>query len=571
MHSISICALVSILFVSMGFGQGEIEKLPPNVNTPDYDESAPVLSKDGTRLFFTRTGFPDFEATLLNPEGQLVTNIDDEGFESRLSKIYSEIAGTLIADPYTSVFNQDIWYVPIENDSIGVEVHPGFPLNNALPNSLVSTAMMPDEYVVINQFYDDGSMYAGFSRVTIDKEGKYSFPKPMHIYQFNINSSDVNLTMSPGGHVLIMSLQRNDGKGMNDLYVSFYMRENVWSAPEHMGTVINSEFQETTPHISPDKRKLYFSSNRPGGPGGNDIYVSERLDYTWLKWSEPVLLKGLVNSPYDDSQPSYTIGNNYMYFTSRRDGSSDIFRMRLTEMPQLKKPIYVRGTIVDATTGKPIRSELVWGPNSAKDYLEFFNSYNGQFEAILSEYEPYKFLPRKTGFLAQRIMVDPRLIEKEGQDTVDLVLYLTPKDSADMSLSYESGSTIETTTSSRKKEAPPVKEKDVFLYDINFVRSEATILTKSHTALQDLVKLMQQNPAMEILIEGHTSNEGDELALIELSEQRASAIRDYLVQKGIDVKRIKIRGMGATKPIHSNDTESGREKNRRVEIEIIKN
>jgi outer membrane protein OmpA-like peptidoglycan-associated protein len=555
--------------VSLSFGQGQIEKLPAFVNTDHYDESAPVLSKDGSRLFFTRTAYPDFDATLVNAEGEL-TSIRDDRYETRLSEIYSEIAGIHVPDPYNSVFNQDIWMVSIDNDSIIDPYHPGYPLNNALPNSLVSTGMTPDEYVVINQFYKDGSMHSGFSRVKVAKDGTHTFPEPMHIYQFNVTSSDVNLTMSPGGHVLVMSLQRPDSKGLKDLYVSFYMRDNVWSAPEHMGNVINTEFQETTPHISPDRRLIYFSSNRPGGPGGNDIYVSERLDFTWLKWSEPVLLKGGVNSPADDSQPSYTRDNNYMYFTSRRDGSSDIFRMRLTKMPELRGPIVVRGQIMDAVSGQPIRSELIWGPQSTKDYLEFFNSYNGHFQAVLTEYEAYKFLPRKRGYVAQRIMVDPRLIEKEGKDTIDLVLYLTPTDRKDLIDNAETGVVAQHGVKSGRKESPSKDDKGIIIYDINFERAKATILTKSQTALEDLVKTMKAYPTMEIMIEGHTDNVGDELALIQLSEQRAEAVRDYLVFHGIESRRIKIRGLGATQPIHQNETESGREKNRRVEIKIIR-
>ncbi len=569
MHNISLILMI-ILFISPAYGQGEIEKLPSSVNTDTHDESAPVLSKDGSRLFFTRTGYPDFEATLVNADGQILTDKNEESYQFRLAEIYSQIAGFPIEDPYSSVYNQDIWMVDVVQDSIRNAIHPGYPLNNALPNSLVSTSMKQDEYVIINQFYEDGSMYAGFSRVEILKDGTHSFPQPMHIYGFNTSSSDVNLTMSPGGIVLILSLERPDSKGHNDLYVSFYMWENVWSAPQHMGAKINTEFQETTPHISADKRTLYFSSNRPGGPGGNDIYVSKRLDYTWLQWSEPVLLKGGANSSFDDSQPTYPVDNNYMYFTSRRDGSSDIFRMRLTTVPRLKKPIYIKGTIVNATTGLPLRSELVWGPQSTKDYLEFFNSYNGHFEAVLSEYEPYKFLPWKTGFIGQRIMIDPRLVEKEGRDTVELILYLTPKEKGDVVQHTERGKTAQTSTASRKVESPPVPEKDIFLYDINFVRAKAIILTKSTNALQDLLNRMKQNPAMEILIEGHTDNVGDELALIHLSEQRAAAVRDYLLNHGISPGRVKIRGLGATKPIHQNDTESGREKNRRVEVHIIK-
>jgi len=593
MRTASLSVTFFILFIISGFSQGQIEKLSSLVNTEDYDESAPILSKDGSTLFFTRTAYPDFEASLMNEEGQLTTNKDDQLFEDRLSEIYSEIAGKPVNDPYNSVFNQDIWIVSIENDSIINPVHPGYPLNNALPNSLVSTGMTPDEYVIINQFFTDGSMNSGFSRVRISEDGNHSFPEPMHIYNFNISSSDVNLTMSPAGHVLILSMERHDSKGFNDLYVSFYMRENVWSPPEHMESVMNTEFQETTPHISPDKKFLYFSSNRPNGVGGNDIYVSERLDYTWLKWSEPILLKGEVNSAFDDSQPSFTRGNNYMYFTSRRDGSSDIFRMRLTTMPRLKKPVVVNGTIVDASTGKTIRSELIWGPQSTKDYLEFFSSYNGHFRAILSEYEPYKFLPKKTGYIAQRIMVDPRIIEKGGEDTIEIILYLAPKDREDLIADAETGNTRGTITknnttqtsgsqsankaasdednsASAGKGSTPPSERSSFIYDIYFVKTKPIILTKSLNALQELSEMMKRNPAMEILIEGHTDNVGDEVALIHLSEQRAAAVGDYLMHEGINGQRIQTRGFGATRPIHKNDTESGREKNRRVEIKIMK-
>src|SRR5688500_5405914 len=102
------------------------------------------------------------------------------------------------------------------------------------------------------------------------------------------------------------------------------------------------------------------------------------------------------------------------------------------------------------------------------------------------------------------------------------------------------------------------------------MKAKAIILTKSNNALLHLLDLMKENPTMEILIEGHTDNVGDELALIQLSEERAAAVRDYLVFHGIDTSRIRVRGAGATKPVHTNESESGREKNRRVEIEIVK-
>ena len=113
--------------------------------------------------------------------------------------IYSEIAGQRIPDPYSSVYNQDIWIVPLIDEEIGEPVHPGYPLNNALPNSLVSVGMLPDEYVILNQFYEDGGMSAGFSRVHISDDDRYLFPSPMHIYEFNQTGADVDMTMTPDG------------------------------------------------------------------------------------------------------------------------------------------------------------------------------------------------------------------------------------------------------------------------------------------------------------------------------------------------------------------------------------
>src|SRR5690606_21114340 len=121
------------------------------------------------------------------------------------------------------------------------------------------------------------------------------------------------------GDAIVLSMRGPDARGANDLYVSFYVRDNVWSAPRNIGDAINTPYQETSPFMSPDKRFMYFASNRPGGRGGHDIYVSERLDYTWMHWSPPVLLEGDVNSAADESQPFFDPQRRFMFFVSRRD------------------------------------------------------------------------------------------------------------------------------------------------------------------------------------------------------------------------------------------------------------
>jgi len=575
MHNRPVIGVALLLLATTLLGQGEIEKLPPTVNTMEYDETSPVLSRDGLKLFFTRTADPDFESTMPDGQGQWTAGNKDTLYQNQLSAIYSEISGSKINNPFTSGLNQDIWFSPIFGDSIEAPIHPGYPINNALPNSLVSTGMTTDEYVLINEFHPDGSMNSGFSRVHIGEDGQ-TYPEPMYIYGFNLTNSNVNMTMTPNGHELILSINGPGSEGENDLYVSFYVRDNVWSTPIHIGQILNTPYQETTPYLTPDKRFLYFSSNRPGGLGGNDIYKSERLDYTWLNWSTPELVKG-VNSAFDDSQPYFDPAARYLYFTSRRDGSSDIFRQQLFAKPRLKKPIVVKGKIISTKTNQLTRGEIFWGQLAAPSYLEYFNSYSGEFNITLTEYEPYKFQIKKPFHNAPRILVDPRLIEKQGKDTVEILFYVQPDepDSANAVryvIAKPESSTESTLTSSPQTSDTIVSSLSSprSFYDIYFAKSKAVFLPKSDNALYQMTDDMKGNPNLEIMIIGHTDNIGDGDALVELSYQRADAVKMFLVQNGIDASRIKTLGVGAADPLYPNTTEMNRERNRRVEIKVLK-
>jgi outer membrane protein OmpA-like peptidoglycan-associated protein len=584
MHNRPVIGVALLLIATTLLGQGEIEKLPPTVNTPLYDESSPVISRDGLKLFFTRTADPNFESTIPNGKGQWTASPKDEHFQNQLSTIYSEIAGTTVVNPYSSSLNQDIWFSLISNDSVLTPLHPGYPINNALPNSLVSTGMTSDEYVLINEFHPDGSMYAGFSRVHIGEDGQ-TYPEPMYIYGFDIDHSDVNMTMTPNGLELILSINGPQSEGENDLYVSFYVRDNVWSTPIHIGAVLNTSYQETTPYLTPDKRFLYFSSDRPGGPGGNDIYRSERMDYTWLKWSKPELVKGEVNSAFDDSQPYFDPSARYMYFTSKRDGSSDIFRQHMFDKPRLKSPIVVKGKIINTKNNQLTRSEVYWGQLAAERYLEFFNSYSGEFIVTLTEYEPYKFQLRKPNHHAPRIMIDPRLIEQQGKDTVEIFFYLQPDEldstiTTTPDLNSPTGSKTSNPNASRYHVNFPMPANmsdsmelvlpESSFYDIYFAKSKAVFLSKSDNALFELKDAMNNNPNLELMIIGHTDNIGDGEALVELSNERADAVKMFLVRNGIAGSRIHTFGVGAADPIYENTTESNRERNRRVEIIVLK-
>jgi OOP family OmpA-OmpF porin len=117
--------------------------------------------------------------------------------------------------------------------------------------------------------------------------------------------------------------------------------------------------------------------------------------------------------------------------------------------------------------------------------------------------------------------------------------------------------------------APPKVGDKITFYNIYFERSKPAILTTSKSALEELHDILTQHPHIRVLIEGHTDNVGNEKDLMELSWERAQAIKVYLVQKGIDPARISTIGYGDTRPLSDNFTEQGREKNRRVEVQVV--
>lgn len=595
--------------------QISLEKLDYPYNSDLYDEGTPIVSLDGKYLYFTRSAYPQFCRVLMDSGVDLSQTLTEDKYIQTLSYIYSLLGEEKKTPPVSSGFNQDILIARLDGDEFAGIEHPCYPLNNALPNSVVSTFLDSNTIVVLNQFYKDGSMYEGFSFQQRLEDGSYNFPQPLHIYDFYSRSADINMALSHDGYVMILSLQREDSKGSNDLYVSFRVKQGLWSAPKNVGR-LNTPYQETSPFISKDKRKLYFSSNRPGTLGGNDIFVCERLDYTWTNWTEAQPLMSPINSEYDDGQPFLDDVNSYLYFSSKREGSSDIYRMPLKPKPKLKRPILVKGKILNSETNEPIRSELLWGPETALGYLEYFNTYNGEFEFVLEEFEVYKFFPRKPGYDSQVTRFDARLADKTANAYFEITLYITPiPDDPDPIIAsteeFDRPRAQEETKSEKKSgKKPQIIERQTFIdefdevpevvvevnepiiltpdsimtssepqfnrvqklsfYNIYFVRSKPEVLPESYRALNGLVKTLDDNPSLVILIEGHTDNIGDDVDLVELSWQRAESIKKHLVRYGIDENRIETWGFGASKPLTDNQSEESRKRNRRVEIYSIK-
>lgn len=576
--------LFIFLFIALSAtGQHSLEKLAFPVNT-EYDEICPVFNYDENILFFTRAGSPDFNKTLMENHVNLNLTLSPRTYDNKLTKIYTAITGKYVNDVSSSSFNQDIWMVNMEEGTVH---HPFSPLNNALPNSICSNFSKNNEFVVINQFPIGGGLEKGFSVTKMMENGQFSIPVPLRIKNFTKEGESVNLSMSNDRQHAFIAMAGNRGKDDMDIYLSRNALANIYSPPKKLGPEINSPYRENTPFISQDKRRLYFASNRPGGYGGMDIYYCERLDYTYANWSEPKLLGPPINSSHDDSHPYICMDENTIYFSSDRGGNSDIYRAKIYRDDLLDKPIGVNISIYNEE-GELIQGEIFWGEAYKHEMTGFFRTNTGQYRYIIEDNIPMLFTAARRSLKAEMVMVDPQELKDQQIYEVDLDFILTKKSGAisEDNLTIRSttpffiGGGVKTTEEDEITEEieedindeiflPSGTNKTVVLKNINFVRGEPVVLKKSFPSLKKLAEVLLRNPDVHIRIEGHTDNVGVKKDLMELSWNRAEAIKEFLVEEGVDPNNLSTIGYGDSRPITSNANEQARKKNRRVEIRVI--
>jgi outer membrane protein OmpA-like peptidoglycan-associated protein len=515
----------------------KVEKFSSQVNTT-FDEITPVVSRDGKTLYFTRVASPEYDRTLIIEKQDILSQFGSDIFRQKLTEIFTELGSEkAIINPDESDFNQEIWIANIDSTIVKSIEHPSYPLNNALPNSLVSLTPDPNVFYILNQFEVDGGMKKGFSEIRKihDTSSGWSLPETVTIDDYYTITSEVSLTMSFDGKVLILSATRQDSRDM-DLYVCKKSDNNTWQSPKHLGVVINSEHRETTPFLSEDNATLFFSSNKTGN---NDIYMSKRLDESWLNWTTPARLSEPINSDEDDSQPYFNMTTGLLFFTSKRDGNSDIFNVKIA--PPQATEILVKGRLLNNQTGEVIKkATLKYG--STKTPKSVTSSADGVYEIRIPKGVKFELLAEKSGYTNTIREVYFKRDDYFLQDVyiVDLML------------------------------EPLSKNAMILLEPIYFQQSKANILEKSFSELERLYSILQENPNLEIQIEGHTDNNGKPDELIRLSEDRSIAIKTHLVKLGITPNRLKTLGYGSKFPLNTNSSLDDREKNRRVEFRIIK-
>jgi outer membrane protein OmpA-like peptidoglycan-associated protein len=362
----------------------------------------------------------------------------------------------------------------------------------------------------------------------------------------NTPAWDAQPCLSADGKELYFASNRPGGKGGKDLYVS--KRVNGKFAEGVPLTTLNTAFDEQVPFLHPDGQTLYFTSNGWPGMGDQDIYLSRKQkDGTW---SAPINLGYPINTKDDEGALFVTSDGLKGYYAGRELSKGERHDLYQFMMPPSAKPTpvtYVKGRVIDAKTQKRIKSKLkIVNLTNSSEY-EVTDGADG-FLVCLPVGQNYAFYAEKEGYLffSQHYQLDSvRSVSKP--ELVEIAL--TPV-----------GKPGETTQ--------PAKGAVIVLNNLLFDTGSAQLKPESEVEVLAVQQFLKNYPDLRIKINGHTDAVGGADTNQKLSEARAKVLHDELVKRGIAAARIKYQGFGATRPIGDNQTPEGRALNRRTELEV---
>lgn len=350
-------------------------------------------------------------------------------------------------------------------------------------------------------------------------------------------------SLSSDGRTLYFVSDRRGGSGHKDIYVSYKLENGKWTKAENLGPNINTPYDEISPFIHVNGRTLFIASNGKPGFGGYDIYRSE---YENGAWTATENFGSPVNN-HEDQFSLFITRDGKKGFYSHEDNfkanSSVLYEMDVPEEMQVKyKSNYVKGIVRDARTKLPLGARVELFNINRNELTSFVqaDSVSGEYLMVLTQGAEYALYVSHPGHLFKSLNFNYEV--QENLVPVLLDVYLDP---------VQAGASA-------------------VLNNIFFDLNKYDLKDKSVTELDKVVRFLSENPTIRIEISGHTDNAGTAAYNLQLSQKRAQAVGTYLVAHGIAATRLTQKGYGAEKPLAPNDTEENRQKNRRIEFRLLR-
>lgn len=468
------------------------------------------------------------------------------------------------------------------------------PINKALAQSYpVLTADLQTLIYTYNNGDED---------IFVSKRTAQGWTNPKSISgQINKATNEGTCSISADGRFLVFTAcHRKTNRGKCDLYSSYKIGES-WSVPVNLGPIVNGPGWQSQPSLSSDGTRLFFSSDRQGGWGGKDIWST--LRDTAGVWGEPVNLGPTINTEFDEISPFIHSNGNTLFFASDgwpSLGGFDMFiatqklaqwshpqnlgyplndfadQMGFYITPDCQEAFYsyhdrsvpsengavvsslchyslpdslkqlcpamtfVKGRVIDAETRRPLKATI--GVSEKEEQIATFYSDDstGVFLFVVSPQAETQLEVKRKNYLSQHLNL--RLATDSSFQNGTWEILLTP-----------------------------IKvDSNVVLQHTLFTKNSSALVVAPNSALEHLAEYLKQNVATELLIEGHTDDVGTAELNYTLSLQRAESVKRYLLEKGIEEQRLRVKGYGKSRPLVQRGSEQARQQNRRVECKIVR-
>jgi len=354
---------------------------------------------------------------------------------------------------------------------------------------------------------------------------------------------DVQPSYASDGKTLYFVSQRKGGLGSSDIWVSTLTDAGVWGNPVNLGPTINTKNREEAVFIHPDNQTLYFASNGHVGLGGLDIFVSKRQEDE--SWGEPLNLGYPINTFNDENGLIVAAGGETAYFSSNREGGQgglDMYQFTLHEDVRPIKVTYMKGKVYDSQTKKNLGSKFELLDLATGKVIMESNSdrVTGEFLICLPINKNYALNVSKKGY----VFYSENFSMKESGSSSDPFLMDVPLQAIG--------------------EGIFITLKNIFYESGSYELREA-----SFVELGKLIDFLNKNQNLIVEIEGHTDDVGDLKSNQVLSENRAKSVYEYLIGNDVLKERLSYKGYGETQPIRPNTNEADRAKNRRTVFKIV--
>jgi outer membrane protein OmpA-like peptidoglycan-associated protein len=391
-----------------------------------------------------------------------------------------------------------------------------------------------------------------FMTYRVSNDGEWTQPQPFGA-TINTPAYEGMPSLSPDNRELYFVSDRDGGYGGYDIWVSRF-EDGLWQLPVNAGPSINTPGNETAPYMNADNQTLYFTSDGWPGMGGTDIFMSRRISDSIF--TRATNLGYPINTPHDEKSECITLDGKKLYFASDRNGPAGNYDLYEVPLPGSSKPVpvsYMYGIVYDSITKARLNYAIIYICNaSTGDTLYKVPSNRGDASYLITLHlsNTYALHTWHAGYDATHdtITFDRQYLENPMVHNVAMV----PS-------GYQ----------------PPTIDTEKIITDslvatLHFDVNRVELSDSDKVRIHDVISPYLTNKAYTILVNAYTDNTGTPMINEQLSTQRARQVSRQMQTLGIPARLITAKGWGEANTIASNDTEEGQRTNRRVEIIIRK-